>query len=65
MELNKEIQWQRYYYFFFDFIKKQFDFYNFIIIILDTVVGDYINKMTTTFDLNFYKYQAIKQDGYT
>ena len=30
-----------------------------------TVVGDYINIMKTTFDLNFYLYQAFKQHGCT
>ena len=28
-----------------------------------TVVGDYINIIKTTFDLNFYLYQAFKQHG--
>ena len=32
---------------------------------LCTVVGDYINKMKTTFDLNFDLHQAFKQHGYT
>ena len=30
-----------------------------------TVVGVNINKMKTTFELNFYFYQAFKQHGYT
>ena len=30
-----------------------------------TVVGDNINKMTTTFECNFDLYQAFKQQGYT
>ena len=30
-----------------------------------TVVGDYITKMKTTFDFNFYSYQAVKQHGCT
>ena len=30
-----------------------------------TVVGAYINKMKTTFHLNFNLYQAFKQHGYT
>ena len=30
-----------------------------------TVVGDYINIMKTTFDLNIDLYQAFKQHGYT
>ena len=30
-----------------------------------TVVGDYINIMKTTFDLNIDSYQAFKQHGYT
>ena len=30
-----------------------------------TVVGDNINIMKTTFDLNFDFYQAFKQHGYT
>jgi len=34
-------------------------------IILNTVVGDYINIMKTTFDFNFDSYQAFKQHGYT
>ncbi len=29
------------------------------------MVGDNINKMKTTFDLNFDLYQAFKQHGYT
>ena len=32
---------------------------------LITVVGDYINIMKTTFELNFNFYQAFKQQGYT
>jgi len=28
------------------------------------VVGDHINTMKTTFDLNFDLYQAVKQHGY-
>ena len=32
---------------------------------LSTVVGDNINTMKTTFELNFYLYQAFKQNGYT
>ena len=31
----------------------------------NTVVGDYINTMKTTFDLNYDLYQAFKQHGYT
>ena len=31
----------------------------------DTVVGENINIMKTTFDLNFDFYQAFKQHGYT
>ena len=31
---------------------------------LTTVVGDNINIMKTTFELNFYFYQALKQQGY-
>ena len=31
----------------------------------DTVVGDYINTMKTTFDFNFNLNRAIKQHGYT
>ena len=34
-------------------------------IILNTVVGDYINIVKTTFDFNFDLYQAFKQHGYT
>ena len=34
-------------------------------LVLTTVVGDNINIMKTTFDLNFNFYQAIKQQGYT
>ena len=30
-----------------------------------TVVGDNINIMKTTFELNFDLYQAFKQHGYT
>ena len=30
-----------------------------------TVVGDNINIMKTTFECNFYLYQAFKQHGYT
>ena len=29
------------------------------------MVGDYINKMKTTFDFNFGLNQALKQHGYT
>ena len=29
-----------------------------------TVVGDYINRMKTTFDFNFDLHQAVKQHGY-
>ena len=29
------------------------------------MLGDYINTMKTTFDLNFDLYQAFKQHGYT
>ena len=29
------------------------------------MVGDYINKMKTTFDFNFDLNQALKQHGYT
>ena len=32
---------------------------------LYTVVGDTINIMKTTFDLNFDLFQAFKQHGYT
>ena len=32
---------------------------------LTTVVGDNINIMKTTFELNFDFYQAFKQHGYT
>ena len=32
---------------------------------LNTVVGDNINIMKTTFELNFGFYQAFKQQGYT
>ena len=32
---------------------------------LNTVVGDNINIMKTTFELNFDFYQAFKQHGYT
>ena len=32
---------------------------------LNTVVGDNINIMKTTFELNFNIYQAFKQQGYT
>ena len=32
---------------------------------LHTVVGDNINIMKTTFELNFDFYQAFKQHGYT
>ena len=31
----------------------------------DTVVGDYIHTLKTTFDLNFDLYQAVKQHGYS
>ena len=31
--------------------------------ISSTVVGDNINIMETTFELNFYLYQAFKQHG--
>ena len=31
----------------------------------DTVVGDYINAMKATFDLNFYLYQGFKRREYT
>ena len=30
-----------------------------------SAVGDYINTMKTTFDLNFDLYQAVKQPDYT
>ena len=30
-----------------------------------TVVGENINILKTTFDLNFYFYQPFKQHGYT
>ena len=30
-----------------------------------TVVGDYINTITTIFNLNYNSYQAVKQHGYT
>ena len=36
----------------------------FSLILTSTVVGDYINTMKTTFDLNFDVYQAVKQHGY-
>ena len=29
----------------------------------NTVVGDFINTMKTSFDFNFDLYQAFKQDG--
>ena len=29
------------------------------------MIGDYINIMKTTFDLNFDLYQAFEQHGYT
>ena len=32
---------------------------------LDTMVGNYLNIMKTTFGLNFDLYQAVKQRGYT
>ena len=32
---------------------------------LETVVGDFINIMKTTFDFNFDLYKALKQHGYT
>ena len=31
----------------------------------NTVVGDYINTMKTTFDFNFDLYPGFKQPGYT
>ena len=31
----------------------------------NSVVGDYINTMKTTFNFNFELYQAVKQHGYT
>ena len=34
-------------------------------IYLATVVGDYINKMKTTFDIIFDLYLAVEQHGYT
>ena len=33
--------------------------------LLSTVLGDVINTMKTTFDLNFNLYQIVKQHGYT
>ena len=33
--------------------------------VYSTVVGDNINIMKTTFELNFNFYQAFKQQGYT
>ena len=31
----------------------------------DTMVGDYINTLKTTFDFSLSLYQAVKQHGYT
>ena len=42
------------------FFPNCFDFSSFA-----TVVGDNINIMKTTFELNFDFYQAFKQHGYT
>ena len=36
-----------------------------IVVLLRTVLGDNINIMKTTFELNFDFYQAFKQHGYT
>ena len=41
------------------------DFAAHLALILRTVVGDNINIMKTTFELNFDFYQAFKQHGYT
>ena len=43
-----------------------FPFHGFLVITVEcTVVGDNINIMKTTFELNFDSYQAFKQHGYT
>ena len=50
-------------------LSGQSNFYTVILFILNwdfaTVVGDNINIMKTTFELNFDFYQAFKQHGYT